>query len=198
MKLPGSMLALVVTGSLAVVGLVGCGDDSSSKDTSKGVSATSVTSNDAGDTSDTASSGSGDEKAVDVCTQLTADEVGAILGGVVTAEDVPGGGCNFSQDDPRAPSVAFNTSSESDAGGFETATYGVTSVIEGDKESVDIGDQAIVVIGTALGGSNQQGGGLTQVGDSLVQVTLTQGTGLAAEQVKGLTTQLVQLAADKA
>lgn len=142
----------------------------------------------------------GSDGFVEVCAKLTPEEVGAILGGAVNAEEVPGGGCSFGQDDPRAPSVSFNSSQLIPGnGGFDGAKTGATSMISGTPEDLPgVGDKAFLVVGTMTGGSSQQGSGLVQAGETLVQITLLQSNDLGADDVKAMTTKLLHLAADKA
>lgn len=137
-------------------------------------------------------------EAIDVCSLVTADEIGAIVGGAVTASEVPGGGCSFDQDDPRAPSVALGvTPYDESTGGLEGAKSGVSAVIDGTPADVDLGDGAFVVVGTTMGGDSQQGGGAVHVGGSIVQVTYLQSTGLTADEVTTQVTDLLTLVASK-
>lgn len=135
----------------------------------------------------------------DVCSSVTGADIDAIVGGTTTVAMDPSGGCVFSQDDPRAPSVALAASAyDEENGGFEAASFGVTSVIEGEATSVDLGDEAFLVVGPSLGGDNEQGGGLIRVGGTLVQVTIIQGNGLSTPVVTGLLTDVLALVADRA
>lgn len=142
----------------------------------------------------------GPAKAIDICAKVTPEEIAAILGGPVTRKDVPGGGCDFSQDDPRAPSVGLAGSSyDEGTGGFDGAVTGIKGVLEGtDDQAVEgVGTEAFIATGTAMGGENQQASGVVHVGDSLVQVTVIQGKGLPADQVRGLARDLLALSASK-
>lgn len=187
--------AAVVAASL--VGMAGCGSSSSaSSDTTSGSNGATTTAANGGSTN------GGNDKggaAVDVCKKITPAEVSAIVGGAVKVEAVPGGGCRFSQDDVRAPTAAFDsTSFTGGAADFDSAKSGVTGTISGTpKDLSGVGDKAVVVVGTSMGGSNQQGGGLVAAGDGLAQVTVTQGNGLSAADVEAMTTKLLSLAASK-
>jgi hypothetical protein len=179
--------ALTLALALAVAG---CGGDSGAD----GAGA-SEPSGDAGDSS--AGEPAGTEDAVDVCALVTAEQVGAVLGATVTLSEVPGGGCTFGQEDPRATSVALSSSVVDEAaGGFDGAVSGVTAVVEGEPVDVPVGDRGLLVVGPAFGGESDQGGGLVQIGSTLVQVTLLQGGDLSADEVGALTTDVLQLAAD--
>lgn len=180
--------------ALALTGLFGC--SSSSKASSDTGGATTTTpSADSGGTGDTGSTAG----TVDVCTKITTDEVAAIVGGPVKKEEVPGGGCSFSQDDPRAPSANFDsTSFTGGAGDYDSAKSGVTGTVEGTPEDAPgIGSKAFVVVGTTMGGTNMQAGGLVAANGHLAQLTVTQGNGLSATDVKAMATKLLTLAADK-
>jgi hypothetical protein len=180
--------------ALSLVAVAGCGSSGSS------ASDTTAASSGATTTAPTAEpGGKPDGKSVDVCKKITADEVSAIVGGAVTSEAIPGGGCRFPQDDVRAPTAAFDSSSSSVASGtYDSAKYGVTATIKGDVKDVDgVGDKAFVVIGTSPGGTMPQGGGLVQVGPTLVQVTLIEGSDMSKGDVETMTTKLLELAAAK-
>ena len=157
------------------------------------------------DTSPDGSEGEGTEaegepsEAIDVCTVLTAEQVGAALGGTVTAEEIPGGGCNFSNaDDPRSPSAAFNQSTVDDvAGGFEGTRQGVTSIVEGEVQDLpDVGDDAFFVVGPALGSTSITGSGAVLLGDQVVQLTLLQSQELTEPEVGQLTIDVLTLVGD--
>lgn len=137
--------------------------------------------------------------AVDVCATLTPEQVGAALGGTVTAEEIPGGGCNFSNtDDPRAPSAAINVSPVNDfAGGFEGTRQGITSVVDGEVQDLpDVGDGAFFVIGSALGGTSNSGAGAVLLGDQVVQLTLLQSQELPEPEVTQMTIDVLTLVGD--
>lgn len=143
-----------------------------------------------------------DEAAVlDVCSLVTEAEVGALVGGAVTQEEQPGGGCAFNQEDPRATSLAFAvTPYDEGSGGFDGSAGGMTALFDGtdDQPVAGVGTEALVSVGTTMGGSNQQAGGLVHLGGSLVQVTLVQGTGLSADAVRTIAVDALKLVAGKA
>lgn len=180
----------VVTLSLSLTTVVGCGSSSSSKNASAG-SKTSNAANSGSGGSDTGGS------MTDACTTLTAEAVGSVLGGDVTKEAIPGGGCNFNQDDPRKPSASFATTPLIEGnGGFDGAKSGATSVIKGKGADVSgIGEKAFVVVGSAMGSSKETGSGLVQVGGGITQVTLIQYGELDTATIKDKTTELLKLAA---
>ncbi len=181
--------------TLSLAGLTACGSSSSkaSSDSVAGGSSTTTASVDSGQ------SAGGGGKVKDVCTSLTVEGVSAIVGGTVTVEDMPGGGCRFAQDNPRSPSASFDSVTLSAAsGGFDAAKQGITGTLSGTaKDVAGVGDKAIVVVGTNPGGEMPQGGGLVQVGSTITQVTLTEGTGMSEADVETMTTALLKLAADK-
>lgn len=183
-----------VTLALSLTALVGCGSSGSTTSSETTAAAGSKT------TATSTSGSSGTEAtgaAVDVCKTITPEEVGKIVGGTVTVEEVPGGGCRFPQEDPRAPAASFDSVTPSAAsGGYDGAKYGVTATIKGTEVPLDgVGDKAFIVVGTSPGGSQPQGGGLLQSGPTIVQVTLTQGNNLSAADVTTMTTDLMKLAA---
>ncbi len=183
------LVALVLSLSLGL--LAGCGGDDA--DPSGSADPVSAPTGDPGGAVEPAAGGG---EAVDVCEVVTTEEIDAVLGATTTVDQVPGGGCTFSQDDPRAPSVSLASSADDEAtGGFEGATFGVSSVIDGDGEDLDVGDEAFLVVGPTPGGSASQGGGVVRVGATIVQVTLLQGNDLSAEDVGALTTAVLELVA---
>lgn len=183
--------------------LTACGSDEAASTTTAADGATTqpAGSDDSAteDAADDSSTGTGDE-AVDVCTELTPEEVGAIVGGTVTVESDPGGGCSFDQEDPRAPSVSFATTdvgNDDTDGTFNESRVGAFGTLtDPTSENPPIGDYAAVASGT-LGGDNQQGVGLAQEGSTLVQVTLVQGNGLDGAAVRTMTAAALTLAVSK-
>ncbi len=143
-----------------------------------------------------------DSEALDVCAELTPEEVGTAIGvDGLTVQQVPGGGCNFfDSEDPVQPSVVFNQVAVDDAnGGFDALMGGVTATIQGDTTELDgVGDRAFVVVGTLGGGSALNGGGAVQLGDVGVQVTFLQGIDLPAEDVLQRVSDALALVAGKA
>jgi hypothetical protein len=129
------------------------------------------------------------------CQVLSAKDVGAIVGGTVTADEDPNGGCLFNQEDPRAPSAGISGVVDV-GGGFEASRGG--NATDGKVADVPgVGDDAWIAIGRT-GGANLQGQGAVAVGDQLVNVTVLQGKGLDRAAVKEMTIDLMRLAASKA
>lgn len=187
MRATRPLTTLAVLAALATA--TACGSDAGESPTGSG-------------TDDTTLPTGQDEVAVlDVCTLVTAEEVAALVGGTVTKQDQPGGGCGFSQEDPRAASLAFvATAFDEGTGGFDGAASGVSATIDGtdDQEVPGVGTQAVVSVGSLMGGDNKQAGGLVHLGSSLVQVTLIQAEGLEAEAVRTIAIDALKLVASKA
>jgi hypothetical protein len=136
------------------------------------------------------------------CTGLTTAEVGAVLGGAVTTREVPGGGCLFSQDDPRAPSISVTNGVAKDlGGGIDSARIGSESQIDGKAESLaGVGTAAFIVVGKGkvIPTESIQAAGGVEVKGQLITVAFTQGQKLPADQVTKLITDVVKLIAAKA
>ncbi|MFL6159018.1 MAG: hypothetical protein ACJ72D_23265 [Marmoricola sp.] len=180
--------ALALTAALG--GLAACGSDDS-KNASDAPGSTTAPKND-----ETEKSSGG---LVDICTKVTDEEIATVLGGPVTREEVPGGGCTFNQEDPRDPSLSLSSSAYDEGnGGFEGATAGVSSVLQGpDGGPVDgIGEEAYVKAGTT-GGETLKGGGIAHVGGTLVQVTYLQSGDMTADAVKQKVVAALTLAVGK-
>lgn len=142
-----------------------------------------------------------EDTVLDVCSLVTEADVAALVGGQVTKEDQPGGGCAFNQEDPRATSLAFNvTPFDEGTGGFEGAASGMSALYDGadDQAVPGVGTEALVSVGTQMGSETLKAGGLVHVGGSLVQVTLLQATGLDAAAVRAITIDALELVAGKA
>jgi hypothetical protein len=185
MSLARALAVVLTTGILA---LTACGSDDAG---------------DGGDGGDGGSSSTPSEEAadaVDFCSVLTVEDVGEVLGGAVTVEEIPGGGCNFSLEDPKAPSAAIAQSVVDDfAGGFDAMRAGVTSMIDGDVEDLDgVGDEAFVVASASLGGESVAGAGGVLLGGTMVQLTLLQSQDLSEDEVHQLTVDVLTLVASKA
>lgn len=135
----------------------------------------------------------------DICSAVTAEQVGEALEteGLV-ADVLPGFGCGFSSDDPRLPSVTLaEVPVGGGNGGFEGFRGGVALGLGGEPETVDgVGDEAFVVTGTVGGGSSVTGSGGVRLGEVAVQVTLLQSSGLSADDVRRLTVAVLTLVAD--
>jgi len=206
-QLSRSLFAGAVLCALSTSFLAGCSSDDADDATTTTV-ATAASGEDttaadatADDTSADADSDepAGTEQVSDVCGLITVEEVGALVGGTVTMSEVPGGGCQFDQEDPRAPTVAFATSTASDDtdGTFNEGRVGAFGVLtDATPESPGVGDYSAVASGT-IGGDSQQGVGIVQVGVTIVQVSLIQGNGIDGAQVRAMTTQALTLAASK-
>lgn len=184
---------IAALGWLLVLTAVAAGCGSSSSEPSGGAAGTPPAASGQDSQPATADGGS----ALDVCDSIDTAAVASILGADVEVEAVPGGGCRYAQSDPRAPSATFDSTTHTAAnGGYDAAKSGMTGLIDGTPEDLTgIGDRAVIVVGTSMGGDNQQGGGLVLANGTLTQVTLTQGTGLTVDQVKTMTTDLLALAA---
>jgi len=182
-----TLTTLAVLAALTTV--VGCGSE---KDESP-----------SGTESDGTSLPTGQDEAamLEICTLLTEAEVAALVGGAVTQEDQPGGGCAFNQEDPRATSLAFAvTPYDEGTGGFDGASTGMSASFDGtdDQEVTGVGTEALVSVGTSMGSETLKAGGLVHVGSSLVQVTLFQATGLNADAVRAIAIDALELVAGKA
>jgi hypothetical protein len=196
-----SVLALV----LALGLLPGCGGDDADQVASSGTGDTSaagdageVAPEDVAEDAPDAAGGSGGG-VLDICSLVTTDDMEAVLGASTTLAPVPGGGCSFNQDDPRAASVSLGAMELDEAnGGFDGALSGVTALIEGEVVDVDLGDRAIVVVGPSFGGTSEQGGGLIGLGSTLVQVTVVQASEMSADAVSTLVTDVLALVASQA
>lgn len=202
-----SVVALAVVFTLGAGFLAGCSSDDdadTSTTTTAAPAAEDAPASDDVATDDTVAEDASDDSASsgpveDVCGLVTAEEVAAIAGGPVTMEEQPGGGCIFNQEDVRAASIAFNTSTASDDtdGTFNEARVGAFATItDATKEEPGIGDYSAVASGR-FGGENEQGVGLVQVGLTIVQVGVVQANGIDGAQVRAMTTQALELAAGK-
>lgn len=173
---------------LALVALTSCGGDDESAA--------------ADPTADpTAGSGATSSGPLEICSLLTPEAVGEVLGGDVSVTEVPGGGCSFDQEDPRAPSVGVaETPYDEGAGGMDGTQQGIEALLDGSgAERLDgIGDDALVAVGTSMGGESQQGGGAVLVAGTTVQLTVLQAVDLPAEEVRAMVVDLLTLVADVA
>ncbi|WP_148045041.1 hypothetical protein [Nocardioides marmorisolisilvae] len=135
-----------------------------------------------------------------ICGDLSAGEVGAVVGGTVKGAALPGGGCGFTQASAKAPSATFvEKSLAKTPGGMDGAKTEATSSVEGDPHDLSgIGDAAFVVTGTAFGEPAVQGAGAVRVGNRIISINLTQSAGMSASAVKAMTIKLLKLAASQA
>jgi len=135
-----------------------------------------------------------------ICGDLSAGEVGAVLGGTVKGAALPGGGCSFTQTSAKAPFATFvEKSLAKTPGGMDGAKTEATSSVEGEPQDLPgIGDAAFVVTGTAFGEPAVQGAGAVRVGNRIINVNLTQNTAMSAAAVKAMTIKLLKLAASQA
>lgn len=193
MRTPRSLIVLVAVLAIATAG---CGsDDKTQADRSTAPAGSSSNAND--DETDTASGG-----LIDICTKVTDAEISALLGGPVTSEDVPGGGCNFSdEDNPRAASVQLTSSLLNEgAGGFEGSVAGISAVLQGSPGAPldGVGDQAFVKVGTFASSEFVRGSGLVRVGSTVFQVDLSPNQGTSAKEVQAIMVDTLNLIATKA
>ncbi|WP_456697779.1 hypothetical protein [Aeromicrobium sp. P5_D10] len=156
------------------------------------------------DSGDSGKSGDSSDKvaeAFDPCTEISADEVGKIIGAIVTSEVGPFDACEYDQEDPRATSVAIDTQPEADlGGGFEVYKSGSVSALT-DAQLTDVpgvGDTAFAVTGRFGDGENTQLQGAALVDGVVITVNLTQASGVTADVLVDQATQLLKLAAAKA
>jgi hypothetical protein len=147
----------------------------------------------AGGTDEPATAGGG------ICSDLDASEMGAVLAVTVTGSAIPGGGCEFDPHTDGDPSATVvETSFAATPGGMDGAKTNATSSVEGNPvDLTGIGDAAFVVTGTAFGGPDIEGAGAVKVGDRLVNVNVSQSTGLTRARVKALVIAVLRLAAGK-
>lgn len=147
--------------------------------------------------------GSDDKKAeaFDPCTEISADEVGKIIGATVTSEVGPFDACQYDQEDVRATSVAIDTQLEAElGGGFDVYKSGTASALT-DSQLTDvpgIGDAAFTATGRFGDGENTQLQGAALVNGVVITVNLTQASGASADVLVAQATELLKLAAAKA
>ncbi|MEV6521051.1 hypothetical protein AB0M43_03800 [Longispora sp. NPDC051575] len=185
-----SLLTVLAAGLLALPALTGCEGDPAGDPT---VNASAKTGPDA-----TAPAAA----AFDPCKVLTVADVGAILGGTVTMKETPGGGCQFDQDDPRAPSFGITKAMPADqGGGIASSKLGAEGTIDGKAETLSgVGEAAYVVVGKgmAIPTESVQAAGGVQVKGQLVDVVLAQGSKLPADRVTKMLKDVLALIAANA
>jgi hypothetical protein len=135
----------------------------------------------------------------DICSAFTAAEFEAVVGAPGTLESLPGGGCEYSQEDPRAVSVSINALPVVAASDYDAARSGATSTLDSPEitDGETPGDHSFVGIGTMFGGDNLQGSGGATNGEVIVLTTVIQAEGLPADKVSALSVDLLELAAAK-
>ncbi|NRQ49303.1 hypothetical protein [Aeromicrobium stalagmiti] len=157
-------------------------------------------SDDAAGSASSTDSGDGEVEVLDVCKEISADEVGQVLGATVTSELGPFDACEYDQEDPRATSVAIDAQSLAElGGGFESYRAGTGSVLT-DGETVDVpgvGDEAFITTGRFGDGENTQLQGAVSIGGQLISVNLTQASGIAGDVLVGQATELLKLVVSK-
>ena len=132
-----------------------------------------------------------------VCGELTASEVGGVLGGTVKGSALPGGagGCAFVQADAKAPAASV-VDKAFQASGMDTAKAEATSAVEGTPQDLSgIGSEAFVVTGTVFGGADIQAAGAVQVGSRVVSVTVTQQKGISRTVMRAKVVAMLKLVA---
>ena len=179
--------------ALAVVPLLlltaSCGGDTSA-DPSNADSAKSP-----GSSGDAAAASIPDE----ICSAFTAADFEAIVGAPGTMEEQPGGGCEYSQEDPRAVTVTINALAVAAESDYDAARGGATGPMDDPKitDGDTPGDHSFIGIGTMFGGSNLQGSGGATNGKLIVLTNVVQAQGLPSEEITRLSTALLELAAAK-
>lgn len=134
-----------------------------------------------------------------VCSDLGADEVGAVLGVALKGAGIPGGGCRFDQGGRQGSSVTVQDKSNAEAGGMAGAKNEATSAVEGEPEDLTgIGSAAFVVTGTMFGGTDVQAAGAVRVGNRVISVFLVQRSAIPAAEVRALEVDLLALVAREA
>jgi len=135
-----------------------------------------------------------------ICSDLSAGDVGSILGGTAKGAALPGGGCGFTRSSSKAPAATFVEKSLAQTpGGMDGAKNEATSSVEGEPQDLSgIGDAAFVVTGTAFGEPAVQGAGAVKIGNRIINVNLTQSSGMTAASVKAMVVKLLKLAAAQA
>lgn len=145
-------VGIAALGLTVVLGACG-GGGSDDKDTASGDTKATTTAAASDDSSDAA------EVPEDICALVTADKIAAITGETgVTANDVPGGGCQYKDASARGvyPTVDIKPAADY-AGGIEGAQTGAEGVTGGTAESITVGTATgYFVAGKASGASASQ------------------------------------------
>ena len=157
-----------------------------SNDTNAPTTGSSVPSISAGSESGGESSAPGD-----LCSKEIQDKVKDVIAKPVTFSVGPTGDCEISQDDPRGLQGSFGTvENASTNGGYDTYLTGLEATMDqvSKVQVAGLGDQAVVFTGLPKMGSgeNFMAGGVTDHGTYLLQVTLTQGKGMARPDLEAV------------
>jgi hypothetical protein len=131
-----------------------------------------------------------------VCSDISAGQVGDVLGVLVSGSGISGGGCQFKQAGKSGTTVTILDKSAARAGGLAGAKQEATSAVEGEPENLSgIGAGAFVVTGTIFGGTDIQAAGAVKVGDRIISAFLVQRSGVPAAKVRTLEINLLELIA---
>lgn len=162
--------ALGLTLVLGACGGGGSDDKDSASDDTK--STTSVA--DGGDTADVPS---------DICALVSADKIAAITGETeVTANDVPGGGCQYKDGSARGvyPTVDIKPADDY-AGGIEGSQTGAEAVTGGTAEPITVGTaKGYFVSGNKVGASVSQAA--VETDNGLIIIVSMAGADFAAQK----------------
>lgn len=128
---------------------------------------------------------------VDLCSKEIQAKVRDVIAKPVTFSVGPTGDCEISQEDPRALQGSFGTvENASTNGGYDTYLTGIEATMDqvSKVQVAGLGDQAVVFTGLPKMGSgeNFMAGGVTDHGTYLLQVTLTQGKGMARPDLEAV------------
>ncbi|WP_375383912.1 hypothetical protein [uncultured Microbacterium sp.] len=110
----------------------------------------------------------------DVCTLVTAEEIGAALGAPVTIKTGPSGDCEFSQEDPRATSGMVGVIAGA-GGGYDAYVEGIKGSILQPQivEPPAIGSRALIGVGgSPYSETTLQAAGVAEAGGLLATVNL--------------------------
>lgn len=119
----------------------------------------------------------------DLCSQISADDLSAALGVVVTVQTGPSGDCEFSEGSTRGLSGSVGVVADATTnGGFEGYLTGLDASMTNptNHEIAGLGDAAVVKTGVPMMGSgeNLMAAGAVDRGSFLLQITLVQGRGM--------------------
>lgn len=138
------------------------------------------------DTKSTTSVAAGDDAAEvpsDICALVSADKIAAITGETdVTANDVPGGGCQYKDGSGRGvyPTVDIKPADDY-AGGIEGAQTGAEGVTGGTAEPITVGTaKGYFVSGNKAGASASQAA--VETDDGLIVIVSMAGADFAAQK----------------